>query len=233
MSSFTPFPWPPESLHQGCNEVWSRVLLEEAKLNISPSRSKELNSRGGVRVTALNIKAAFHPVWHQWAPAKPNSMTIRGKTLHWLESGLLLQEHHHHVPHSGHPRQENHPSSILPCVKAPPHLINILKQLFYFSPQLRPDLLSISSIFVFILDLQLPQYFAFVPVLWSCLEEIDPQHKTYCIICPNVLAKKTFQEQVGNCLGSSGRCQLWFSVSALITEWEECGSECHPTDYST
>ena len=51
--------------------------------------TKELNSRGEVRVTALDIKVAFDRVWHQGALAKLESMCIRGQTLHWLESYLV------------------------------------------------------------------------------------------------------------------------------------------------
>eukprot|EP00061_Rhincodon_typus_P012628 g38484.t1 len=46
---------------------------------------RELNSRGEVRVTALDIKAAFDQVWYQGSLAKLESMGIGGLTLHWLE----------------------------------------------------------------------------------------------------------------------------------------------------
>eukprot|EP00061_Rhincodon_typus_P001610 g15269.t1 len=41
--------------------------------------TKELNSRGDVRVTALDIKAAFDRVCHRGTLAKPDSMGIGGK----------------------------------------------------------------------------------------------------------------------------------------------------------
>eukprot|EP00061_Rhincodon_typus_P002508 g17742.t1 len=50
--------------------------------------TKQLDSRGEARVTALDIKAAFDRVWYQGALAKLESMGIRGQTLRWLESHL-------------------------------------------------------------------------------------------------------------------------------------------------
>eukprot|EP00061_Rhincodon_typus_P003127 g19357.t1 len=50
--------------------------------------AKELNSRGEVRVTPLDIKAAFDQVWHQEALAKLEAIGIGGYTFRWLESYL-------------------------------------------------------------------------------------------------------------------------------------------------
>eukprot|EP00061_Rhincodon_typus_P003254 g19634.t1 len=50
--------------------------------------TKELNSRGEVKVTVLDIKAAFDRVWHQGPLAKLESIGIRGQTVWWLESYL-------------------------------------------------------------------------------------------------------------------------------------------------
>ena len=44
--------------------------------------TKELNSRGEVRVTALDIKAAVDQGWHPVALAELGSTDIRGQTLH-------------------------------------------------------------------------------------------------------------------------------------------------------
>eukprot|EP00061_Rhincodon_typus_P017834 g46716.t1 len=52
--------------------------------------TKEPNSRGGVRVTALDTKVAFNQVWHQGALAKLESTGIRGQILLWLESYLAV-----------------------------------------------------------------------------------------------------------------------------------------------
>eukprot|EP00061_Rhincodon_typus_P017150 g45717.t1 len=52
------------------------------------SGMKELNSRGEMRMTALDIKAAFDQVWHQGALARLESLGIKGQTFWWLESYL-------------------------------------------------------------------------------------------------------------------------------------------------
>eukprot|EP00061_Rhincodon_typus_P009638 g33292.t1 len=54
--------------------------------------TKEMTSRGEVRVTALDIKVAFDRVWHHRALAKLESMGIRGQTLWWLESYLTQRK---------------------------------------------------------------------------------------------------------------------------------------------
>eukprot|EP00061_Rhincodon_typus_P003164 g19439.t1 len=45
------------------------------------TRTKELNSRGEVRATALDIKAAFDGLCHEGASAKLESMGIMKQTL--------------------------------------------------------------------------------------------------------------------------------------------------------
>eukprot|EP00061_Rhincodon_typus_P012651 g38521.t1 len=46
-----------------------------------PTWTKELNSRGELRVTTLDIKAAFDRTWHPGALAKLESMGIRANSL--------------------------------------------------------------------------------------------------------------------------------------------------------